>query len=393
MLELGGLSAAAVRDLLERALGAHLSEEVSQSATHATGGNPLLVEALAQVLGTTTDDPLKAIEDAGPIAVARQIRERLAALGADVVAFATALAVLGPVATEEYASALSELPGDVGGACRDTLFRAGLVGQALPVAFVHPLIRSAVLAGLEPSRRSRLHRSAADILAANGASLDVVAVHLLHVEPASDPSVTRRLREAARAARGAGAPESAATYLRRALGECSEAQTTDVLQELGEAEAHAGLPEAADRLRAARERTTEPARRSRLALLEAGTRAARAETGPALALLDATLKDPATTDPDLRAHLEASLVALAGVDIASRPGLLDRVERVRLAQPAARTAPCASSAPRSRWRTSSRTTSAGRCAWPGRRSPAVNSCADSARGSADHAGNQHAGVR
>ena len=107
-----------------------------------------------------------------------------------------------------------------------------------------------------------------------------------------------------------------------------------MLQELGEAEAHAGLPEAADRLRTARERTTEPTRRARLALLEAATRAARAETGPALALLDATLQDPKTTDPDLRAHLEASLVALAGVDISSRPGLLERVERVRTAEPA-----------------------------------------------------------
>ena len=115
-----------------------------------------------------------------------------------------------------------------------------------------------------------------------------------------------------------------------------------MLQELGEAEAHAGLPEAADRLRAARERTTEPARRSRLALLEAGTRAARAETGPALALLDATLKDPATTDPDLRAHLEASLVALAGVDIAAVQVCSTVSSGCALLSRPAQTAPCAS---------------------------------------------------
>ena len=75
----------------------------------------------------------------------------------------------------------------------------------------------------------------------------MIAAHLLAAPPAADPWVADALRAAARSARGQGAPELAAAYLRRALLE-PPADRVPILLELGRAEHAAGAPEATARL-------------------------------------------------------------------------------------------------------------------------------------------------
>ena len=57
------------------------------------------------------------------------------------------------------------------------------------------------------------------MLAAEGADPERVALHLLRTDPAADPETVAVLRAAAERALARGAPESAATFLRRALAE------------------------------------------------------------------------------------------------------------------------------------------------------------------------------
>ena len=52
---------------------------------------------------------------------------------------------------------------------------------------MHPIVRAAIYDELPPGERSRLHREAARLLAAEGAEIDAVAAQLLASEPAAHP--------------------------------------------------------------------------------------------------------------------------------------------------------------------------------------------------------------
>ena len=84
-------------------------------------------------------------------------------------------------------------------------------------ALTHPLVESALYRSLPAGERSLLHRRAADLLAGEQADVETVGLHLVHAEPAADPQTVTRLRAAAGRAHVRGAPEAAATFLRRAL--------------------------------------------------------------------------------------------------------------------------------------------------------------------------------
>ncbi len=132
--------------------------------------------------------------------------------GANAVATARAVAVLERDRVPDRA--LGELdPGAVPDDC-ERLVRAGLLTDSQPVAFVHPLLRAAVLGEIAAPRRASDHGRAARLLAADDAPADAVAAHLLLTEPSGDPAVAA-LRAAAAEALGRGAPPAAVAYLRR----------------------------------------------------------------------------------------------------------------------------------------------------------------------------------
>jgi len=147
---------------------------------------------------------------------------------------------------------------------RMLLLATGLVDLSVlvsgePLRFVHPVVRTAIYADLSAEEQADLHARAARLLVDHRADQAAAAVHLLATTPSGDPAVVAMLREAARSALAGGAPDTAATLLRRALDEPPDSELRPrVLFELGNAEHEIGDPLAHSHLRAAGETTTDP---------------------------------------------------------------------------------------------------------------------------------------
>ena len=145
------------------------------------------------------------------------------------------------------AAQLAELDPVVAELTADRLAAAQILAPVRPLEFFHPLIGAAVREDIAPGARRVAHRRAAalvDVRLGEG-SLARVAAHLLACGPAGDRWVVERLRDAAREALERGAPEIAASYLRRALSEPPlRRERAALLFLLGTAEWRAGQPDA-----------------------------------------------------------------------------------------------------------------------------------------------------
>jgi DNA-binding NarL/FixJ family response regulator len=204
-------------------------------------------------------------------------------------------------------------------------------------------VRSAVYKQIPSGVRSRAHARAAQLLASEGVEPEQIAVQLLACEPAGDPYAVEALRMAAAAALARGAPETAMTYLCRALAE----PPTDVVRaaalgELGGAERLAGDPAAVVHLEEARQATTDPVARARLASELANVLLFTAALPRAFAVLQAGLDDLGDRDSELAALLYAhkALELVCGV----RPTEAPEVTLGRLRKLAARGTPASRSA-------------------------------------------------
>ena len=136
-------------------------------------------------------------------------------------------------------------------AAADALAASDILRPVDPGAlrFAHPLLASAVYADIATGERAALHRRAAEILHAEGIAPERVAAHLLPSPGEGDAWVVDLLCDVARHAFAAGAPESAASYLCRALQEPpATEQRAAVLRALGASEAATGLPSAVEHL-------------------------------------------------------------------------------------------------------------------------------------------------
>lgn len=138
------------------------------------------------------------------------------------------LARLDPESAEEAASAL---------------VRANFLASGEPLRYVHPLIRSTVLAEHSPLALGHAHLDAARILRDEQAPVDAIGGHLM-VSPVTGNSwVVEILASAAGRALDLAAPGVAARLLTRAIDEPQPAATRiGLLEELARAEAEFGLP-------------------------------------------------------------------------------------------------------------------------------------------------------
>ncbi len=328
------LSEAAVGELIAERLAAPPAPAFAAACHAATGGQPFLVrELLAAVAaaGVAPDDAAAAgIEDLGTGNVAGAIAVRLARLPPAAGALARALAVL-ETAELSQAAALAEVPLDDAAMAADVLVAAGIAEPRLPLTFVHPIVRGAVLAELPAAARAQAHRRAAALLATRDVPAERVAEHLLATEPAGEPWVVEHLVGAARTAVARGAPDCAATYLCRALAEPPvTASRPRLLLELGQAESAAGDDAAEGRLR------------------EALARAADDDVRLAAALALAHLLGRAERMAEAVEVIEAATATLAGGGGAAAPrleaialgaGMLDAATAPAMACAAARYAP------------------------------------------------------
>jgi DNA-binding CsgD family transcriptional regulator len=237
----------AVASLLATALEQEPDERFAAACHAATGGVPFLVYELAAALREDRIEPTAEsaplAEELGPRTIARSILVRLGRLAPASSEFARTVAILGGGVDLRHAAELAGLDATEAGAAADALVAAGVLEPGRPLEFVHPVVRTAIYAELAQGERSRRHRAAARVLAAEDEPSERVAAHLLAAEPASDAWTVEVLWSAAREAFTRGAPDSAAVYLHRALVEpAPERVRTTLLTELGAAETHAGNP-------------------------------------------------------------------------------------------------------------------------------------------------------
>ena len=289
------LSADAVGVVLRDRLGREAGGALRDACVRATGGTPLLVVELARALAAAApQDDVAALKQVGrlaPEAVTRSVTLRLAAVSEAARRLARATAIFGDEARLSDAGALAGLAEDEAAAAAGELAAVALLTDAVPLAWRHPLLRVAALAGVPAAERSALHLRAARVLDARGADVGVVAAQLLAAEATGDAWTTGVLRRAAADARGRGAPDVAAMLLRHALAEHSA--DAGLRLELARAEIAAGEPAGTVRMRELVLDEGAPARRARLALELGDALASRQEHREAAAILrDALRHDP-----------------------------------------------------------------------------------------------------
>ena len=244
----GPLSPAAVGAIVRAELDDGADEQFCAACGELTRGNPLFLrELLAAALSEglpARSASVSALHLIAPSAVGPSVLARLGRMGAQGIALARALAVLGPGAEVDVVAELAQLDPVVAELTADRLSAAQIVAPARPLEFFHPLIGAAVREDLAPGARRVAHRRAATLVDRQG-SRARVAAHLLACGPAGDGWVVQRLRDAAGEALDRGAPEVAAGYLRRALAEPpAPADRAALLLALGTAEWRAGQPDA-----------------------------------------------------------------------------------------------------------------------------------------------------
>jgi DNA-binding CsgD family transcriptional regulator len=282
------------------------------ACAEATGGNPfalreLLRDLRADGVGPTAESCERLVSHA-PDRLARVALVRLARLGAESVAMARALAVLGGEAELALVASLAELHIAAAALAADSLVRADFLADERPLRFVHPLLRAAVYDDIPRGRRGLEHARAAALLQHGGAAAEEIAAHLLLTEPGDGESL-RWLREAARSALARGAPGGAVAYLRRALREAmTPGLRAELLHELGTAETVGRDPKAATDLQEALALSRDPSMRARIAAELAEILILGAQWDAGMELLRTALSEVDERDVETRARLLALLI-------------------------------------------------------------------------------------
>ncbi|WP_183407776.1 ATP-binding protein [Nocardioides marmoriginsengisoli] len=309
VLRLGPLSAAGVDAVLVQAWGS-VPDGAAAAVLDVTGGNPFLVHALAGALADAPVVGADQVRAAVPASVVDLMVARLTGLSAAEQALARAIAVLDDTALP-VAAALAD--DDVDAETADRLRRAGLLAEDGGLRFRHALLRSAVYAVIGPDVRDELHRRAARILAAQpGPDLSAAAAHLLASSGVGDPWAVGVLRQAAAAAIGVGAPQSAMALLQRAVAEPPpEDDLAEVLHELGLAQLRAFDPGCAQTLARAHALTPDPVLRALRALPLAAAYGFGGRHVDAADLLGSTLDEVRGGDRELELTLVATWAAVA----------------------------------------------------------------------------------
>jgi DNA-binding CsgD family transcriptional regulator len=325
----------AVEELAREALGERADPALAEVSLEVTGGNPFYVRELLLALG---EDPAasgaeltRRTRALAPDAVTRSLRVRVGRLGSNAAALARSVAILGADVPLRRAAALAGLSIPDATAAANALAAVEVLLAREPLRFVHPLVQHAIAQDIPPFDRGSRHLDAARLLYADGGEIELVAAHLLLGHAGGDPWVVEQLRAAAREAR---APQPAVRYLQRALEEPPAPELrTDVLAELGAAEAALGQAAAAEHLAQAVGSTTDPRRRAELMLQLGRALDAQGRHEEAAHAYDSALAElpRAPTDPEeleLRDQLEASFISTASIVPDLQPLAVERSTRM-----------------------------------------------------------------
>jgi DNA-binding CsgD family transcriptional regulator len=265
------LTATAVAEVVRDRLGEGVEPSFAEACHASTTGNPLLLEELLKTLAADRVPPdaahIDAITELGPRAVSGAVLLRLARLSADAAQVARSIAVLGDGAELPVVAELAGLDPPAAAGATSELVHAEILQPEPPLGFVHPLVQAAIYHDLAPGEREMHHERAARLLAARGARKEEVAAHLLVIPARGQDWVVDVLRAATDAAVARGDPDSAISFLRRALDEPPRPEARqEVLLELGRFEGRTFLPDSVGHLQSAYELALEPSARGHAAL-------------------------------------------------------------------------------------------------------------------------------
>jgi DNA-binding CsgD family transcriptional regulator len=327
VVTVGPLSTMGVATLVEVTLGVEPEPEFAAACWEATGGTPFLVRTLVEALREEQIAPVTAsaakVQDIAIVNLSRWAMLRLARLGPDAARLARAVAVLERVELSQAARLAGLAPRDAALAA-DLLVGAGVLDET-PLCFVHPLLRGAVYRDMAAADRAEAHGRSARLLAEAHENPARVAEHLLATAPAGDCWTLEQLRAAAWEATTRGAPESAVTYLRRALLEPPPIEVgAALLLELGLAEFSAGQPGWHDRLADAVESAGDDTTRIAVALLFANALRWHERAAEAIEVCDGVAARLHGSELEGRLTLEAMAVACGVGDAATAPLIAER---------------------------------------------------------------------
>ena len=331
VLEPAPLSEAASAELVRRELGARADEDLCRSCHEATGGNPFYLRELLADLRSEgrrpTVEVARSVRSLGAGSVGRSVLVRIGRLGLDCDRLAQGIAILGPGAPLRHAATLAGLDREAAETAADRLRAADVLAAERELDFVHPIVHEALLAELPAARRAALHSKAASLLVAEHAPADRVAPHLLSAEPYGEAWVVDALRAAARQAMARGAPDAAASYLRRALSEPPAGELRlEVLLDLGRAEALLPTDDAFPSLREALELSREPAQRARVAQELAYALLSVGRGDSVRALVESMLDESELLDDQVVERLEAHLLGGGATDLTATRRVIERTQ-------------------------------------------------------------------
>ncbi|WP_182875556.1 helix-turn-helix transcriptional regulator [Microbispora sp. H10670] len=295
----------------------------------SSGGNPLLLTELARGCVEQGVTPTSGnITRLATVLLPSRVRPHLGSLPQDAVDVAHAVALLGNEADLPAISAVSGLGVEATAAAVDRLIRSHILVRAPAGRFGYPhqLLQRSAYEHLDTTRRLRGHRAAALHLAATGAEPERIAAHILQVPPGVVPDAAGYLRRAAETALFRGSPDSAYTYLRRALPDVTGDRDRQVLvEQLADVALHSDVEAAARYGEQALASAVEPAARAAAGLRLGEALLFGGDTEPAVrAWRDARQALDKTSDAGLRRHLDAYLVNVTVLE----PGRLHLLDEV-----------------------------------------------------------------
>ncbi|MDA0165903.1 AAA family ATPase [Solirubrobacter ginsenosidimutans] len=308
-----------VRSAIDPAAGAGFCEACHET----TGGNPFLVrELLHDVLDkqlSATDAEAAAVRELGPEAISTVVLQRLHRLPPTAPEMARAVALLGEGANPTLAAELAGLDAPTAEEALEALCRADvLTRDGDRLAFVHPIVLSAIYHDLPVRARTEGHGRAARLLHTRGGAPEEVASQLALTAPRGDEWVVEALRLAAARAFSLGDPLAAAAHLRRALAE-PPADLATVYSELANAEGRAGVPAAAESYREAMRLAEGPQARAGAALGLARCLKLAGDSPAAIAVLKSALTELSDADADLAEALHIEVISSAYISLVARP--------------------------------------------------------------------------
>ncbi|HZB42574.1 MAG TPA: ATP-binding protein, partial [Ilumatobacter sp.] len=171
-------------------------------------GNPMYAIELARAIDLFDDSLTASV----PPTLSSALSSRLGAVPDSMRAVLCIVAALGAVTVQTIARA-SDDPNAVGLVADAVADDVLVVGDDLIVRFSHPLLASALLAGLNPVERQTLHARLADAVD----DADSRARHLALSCGEPDPAAATELHEAANRAARRGAPSLAAYFAEHSL--------------------------------------------------------------------------------------------------------------------------------------------------------------------------------